>query len=578
MANGPGDSRTALVILGMHRSGASLLAQVSALCGHGLSRDLTDVSRGNFGRLTESSKIAEFNESILNELGSSWENPGPFLLSDSNLRKSERRVATAIARRWTAPAVAFLNESCLAGNAFFVHDPRVALLLPLWRAAFAGAGLKARYILIYRRPLEVAASLHESDRIPLRQALLLWQTYNLSILELESADALDAVVAYDDLLKNPREAVERLFRRLDIRLKPLDAQTSHSLGNLIIPERRHHALSAEALSDAPHCSRQVADTWELLGQWNELQGGQRKAKIKRLRRFFDEAVLFAGSPISIDEKQIAPSADESVVSPSVTAKRAEDNAPEYDHESSGVVVLHYHLFKNAGTSVDEILKHNFGPRWAAEEFRAGGKRSNVAAVATYLRDRPNLLALSSHTALLPTPDLEERKVIPLIFIRHPVDRLRSAYAFERKQEADTLGARLAKENDFAGYLRALLKNPTHRQGRNFQALRLSFNEPPESGSEEDRALKALRSLDFVGLVEAFDKSLERLVDLLRCHFPRFKGINVHKNATHTRKDALDDRLCDLRSEIGVDLYDELMAANDLDLRIFKIVAEGYATA
>ncbi len=33
-----------------------------------------------------------------------------------------------------------------------------------------------------------------------------------------------------------------------------------------------------------------------------------------------------------------------------------------------VIVAHYHLFKNAGTSVDAILAKNFGSNWSKIEF------------------------------------------------------------------------------------------------------------------------------------------------------------------------------------------------------------------
>ena len=35
------------------------------------------------------------------------------------------------------------------------------------------------------------------------------------------------------------------------------------------------------------------------------------------------------------------------------------------------IVFHYHLFKNAGTSVDEMLKASFGPAWVTREFQGG---------------------------------------------------------------------------------------------------------------------------------------------------------------------------------------------------------------
>jgi hypothetical protein len=240
------------------------------------------------------------------------------------------------------------------------------------------------------------------------------------------------------------------------------------------------------------------------------------------------------------------------------------------------LIVHYHLFKNAGSSIDEILKQNFGDRWGQSEFpRVPGVRSNSGAVGTYLQERPELLAFSSHTAMLPVPQLEGVRVHPIVFLRHPIDRIRSAYDFERKQNAKTRGAELAKQQDFVGYLRTLLKFKGNPQVKNFQAGRLAQNEPLTAGSVRERALRALRILPFVGLVEAYDRSMERLELQLKLHFPDFRVVPVHKNAGRPTSSSLEERLAAVKASIGTDLFDELLAANEDDLAIYQVVKSHY---
>ena len=45
------------------------------------------------------------------------------------------------------------------------------------------------------------------------------------------------------------------------------------------------------------------------------------------------------------------------------------------------VILHYHLFKNAGTSVDRLLQRNFPDAWATREFSG---RNNTAQVIEWI--------------------------------------------------------------------------------------------------------------------------------------------------------------------------------------------------
>jgi len=77
------------------------------------------------------------------------------------------------------------------------------------------------------------------------------------------------------------------------------------------------------------------------------------------------------------------------------------------------VVLHYHLFKNAGTSVDHMLKAHFGPAWVTAEFAMAGN-DNTKAVQDWIEDNPEAQAFSSHTMVGPLPQVEGVDIIPVI--------------------------------------------------------------------------------------------------------------------------------------------------------------------
>lgn len=241
-----------------------------------------------------------------------------------------------------------------------------------------------------------------------------------------------------------------------------------------------------------------------------------------------------------------------------------------------MLILHYHIFKNAGTSLDVMLQKNFGDGWVEAEFPVDNRTgaSNSGRVAEWLAERPQIIALSSHTAQMPLPALS-RPVFPILFVRHPLDRLKSAYDFERVQKADTHGAQLAKQEDFAGYVRRLLADRRFRQARDFQTLRFAGFEPPERGDEAARALRALDALPFVGLVEAYDRSLARLAELLAPHHPNFRIAALHENRTAGRKASLEERLAALRSEVPADLYRELEDSNSGDFRLYEAVRARY---
>ena len=231
------------------------------------------------------------------------------------------------------------------------------------------------------------------------------------------------------------------------------------------------------------------------------------------------------------------------------------------------VVLHYHLFKNAGNSVDAILKRNFPGRWLTAGFE------NPVAVADWICGHPEALAFSLHPAWFPLPEIADVHIHPIVFLRHPLDRIRSAYAFEQNQPSDSYGANLAKQTDLAGYIRTRLARPQDPQCRNFQTSRLARAVPgPEESADLDRALTALHRLPFVGIVESFEQSMARLEALLQPSFPGFKSFAVRKNVTTPSGLSLDDRLTDLRAEIGGDLFDELRDANLEDICLHRVAA------
>lgn len=235
------------------------------------------------------------------------------------------------------------------------------------------------------------------------------------------------------------------------------------------------------------------------------------------------------------------------------------------------VILHYHLFKNAGTSLDAVLKRAFPGEWVTAEFPGAGG-DNSGALAAWIEAEPEVKVFSTHTGRGPVPVVPGVEVFPVIFLREPISRIRSAYRFERKQEADTLGAKLAREHDLAGYVDARLAMPRDRQCRNFQTYRMAGFVPArdEYGGrpgELERALRALRTLPLVGLVERFDESLARLAAALPPELALPSVGSAHTNRTERSGEALEEGL-----------RETLRTANALDTALYATAIEAFDQA
>lgn len=235
------------------------------------------------------------------------------------------------------------------------------------------------------------------------------------------------------------------------------------------------------------------------------------------------------------------------------------------------VIFHYHLFKNAGTSLDAILRENFPNQWASQEFTVDLIKHR-SLIEAWIRQTPQAVCFSSHTAMLPPPDLTDIKVLPVLFYRHPIDRIVSAYRFEQRQKVDTFGSVLARHTNMAGYIATRLALSEDRQCRNFHVHRLAQMFDARQGNELSRAKRAVDELPFIGVVEDFAGSLERLQRWW--HLEGFDGIAlrpVKKNVSQDIKKSLELRLEELRYQLGDVIYTQLLEANQADMELYAEV-------
>lgn len=238
------------------------------------------------------------------------------------------------------------------------------------------------------------------------------------------------------------------------------------------------------------------------------------------------------------------------------------------------VIVHFHLFKNAGTSVDRILKDNFGDRCGSVE-RENSKKLVADTLVKFIRDNPELKAVSSHTAVVSLPLLDDIEIIPIFFMRHPIDRIRSAFSFERNQQANTPSAIKAKEGDFAHYMKWHFSTGAPGQVSNFHARRLkdfhTFTPNRQVQFFEPRAMAALEALPCVGLVEKFDESMARFESLIQPHFPEFRAKSAWENRASGSETSLTDNLAAFEAEIGAEIYQELLDVNAIDFSLYNFI-------
>lgn len=242
------------------------------------------------------------------------------------------------------------------------------------------------------------------------------------------------------------------------------------------------------------------------------------------------------------------------------------------------VIVHYHIFKNAGTSVDFALQNTFGDTWAAFEGMHPHDILNVDRLRAFLERNPCLKAVSSHLARPPLPN---DRCLPIVFVRHPVLRAKSVYEFVRA-DCSQPNHDIAASGTFSDYLRWALAGG--RGGiviRNYQVVHLSdasfraesILDARAELDDYEQARSLLLSWPAFGVVEYFDKSAKlfesaysKLIDGFS--FPHV-WLNRTKGSSGDAGRLVDENLLRIKDEVGSALFDEFCAENEHDLNLYE---------
>jgi hypothetical protein len=186
----------------------------------------------------EDREINAFNNALLTELDSSW---------DSAQAIDARAFEFPRILRKREEAARLLEQKVAEADLFAFKDPRMSLLLQFWQPVFSELGLRVRYLISVRNPLEVAASLRQRDDFSEIKSLLLWARYSTSCIN-DTDGELRAFVSYESLIQSPERELTRIASLLTL-APPLPDETRQYTQEFLSQGLRHHEYSVEALEN-----------------------------------------------------------------------------------------------------------------------------------------------------------------------------------------------------------------------------------------------------------------------------------------------------------------------------------------
>lgn len=201
-----------LIVVGMHRSGTSALTGALHACGAtvGATADLTGANAENPKGFFERRDLRQICDALLHSAGADWWKLSTF---------SAKAVCPHVLDRQRVAFQQLVGRMSQEGT-WIVKEPRLCLLLPL----LCDLVPDARYVFIYRNPIDVAKSLRTRNGMSLQHGVALWEKYNLSALD-AMKDRVGVSVSYHALIRDPQKTLTELVTRLsDLGVKDLRVQ------------------------------------------------------------------------------------------------------------------------------------------------------------------------------------------------------------------------------------------------------------------------------------------------------------------------------------------------------------------
>ncbi|MDI1298761.1 hypothetical protein, partial [Methylotenera sp.] len=226
-----------IVVLGMHRSGTSVITRALNVLGVELGDKLLppvvgDNDKGYF----EDADINILNIEILQSLGLDWHSLTPISSVDVNQLKE---------KGYFLRAIDLLRNKTSNSDLFGIKDPRVTKLLPFWQAVFKQSSFDVSYLMVIRNPLSVAKSLSKRSNFSHERTYLLWLSHILTALNSIKNENKEVFIDYDNFLESPIKNIDYISSTLKLTIIPHELEVYNN--SFLEPSLRHSKYNINEL-------------------------------------------------------------------------------------------------------------------------------------------------------------------------------------------------------------------------------------------------------------------------------------------------------------------------------------------
>lgn len=274
--------RRGVLVLGMHRSGTSLVSNLLGRMGCDYGGDLMPAKEDNPRGYWENQAVVDLHEEFLAAVGYRWDDARPLASG----------VFSGAQAQATRQALRELFERDFASTSTWVlKDPRHCRLLPLWDELIAENGDEIRSIHVLRDPVAVSESLAKRNGLAPGHAFLLWIRHYLES-ERATRGRRRAWLSYEALLAAPEEVWPATCLRVGLGDLPavdfveiLDRSLDH--------HRSRITDDADLANDFPWLLRVV----DALQRLTEGESPEAQAELDEVTRLLEISDRVYGSPM-----------------------------------------------------------------------------------------------------------------------------------------------------------------------------------------------------------------------------------------------------------------------------------------
>jgi len=233
------------------------------------------------------------------------------------------------------------------------------------------------------------------------------------------------------------------------------------------------------------------------------------------------------------------------------------------------VLLHYHILKNGGMTIEAILDRSFGDRFSKIETAERDGHVLDATLLSALKCNPDVRAVSSHQIRYPVPAVPGFLFFDLCFLRDPIDRIRSMYDYfrEKPSPGDPVSD-FAHQYPMGGFIERLIQEmPWYINDPQVNLLANGIANDCPQAQDLEPAIARIMRCSFPGVVDSFTESLIAGQHFLKPVFPELDCAEPAVNVSGGLGGTLQERVRKVRDACSTRTYAELLRLSAMDLEL-----------